>query len=292
MKPCPPTALALALALMFLAPIAAAERLHDLSDPEPKAGDVIESKMDFTGEDGKLQVLFGGQAVAAGSASMKMHESTTRSVVAVKDGVVTQYTTRITASEHLFVTEMDGAVEKEKEASPLLDKTVTWKLVDGQYVPELPGATEEQLAELEPQPLTDVEVYPAEPVAIGHRWELDRETIAEILDQALDDKFKGSGQLEFVGVEDYKGEPCAKLKVKLEAAAPMPEDELEEGMNAGEISIALEGHIYRSLKHRVDTGVDMAGTFKIDLTGGENDEAFQVAMQFKAAVSGGEKRGQ
>ncbi|MEM6259272.1 MAG: hypothetical protein AAGI37_13390 [Planctomycetota bacterium] len=281
----------LMLALTMLFPhVVAAEEAYDLSEPEPEVGMTTESSIEIKGEAGTLQVVMAGQVLAVGQMDNTTKETERWTITKVEDGVITEYTTVLTESTDVTETTFDGETTKEEESSPLLNEEITWKLVDGEYVPELPNATREQLDELDAEMYIDEDFYPAEPVAIGQRWELSRAAIANYMDEDLNDDFKGEGSLEFLAVEDYKGERCAKLKIKITVSAKMAEEDLDEGMESGTLDMSFAGIVYRSLKGRTDLGGTFEGSIKAEFTGSEGGEEYTVVYKGPVTMVGSDKR--
>ncbi|MEM9346795.1 MAG: hypothetical protein AAGB26_09285 [Planctomycetota bacterium] len=284
------TALLMIALTMMLPDAAAAEKTYDLSELEPEVGMTTESSIEIKGEEGTLQVAMAGQVLAEGQMENITKETERWTITKVEDGVITEYTSLLTESTDVNETTFDGETTKEEESSPLLNKEITWKLVDSEYVPELPNATQEQLDELDAKMYIDEDFYPAEPIAIGHRWELSRAAIANYMDEDLNDDFKGEGSVEFLAVEDYKGERCAKLKIKMTVRAKMAEEDLDEGMESGTVAMSFAGVVYRSLKDRTDLGGKFEGDIEAEFAGSEGGEEYTVIYKGPIVLTGSDKR--
>lgn len=276
---------------IFLSPQSFAGKNYDLSSLEPEVGQVVESTSKMVSEEGTLKLVVGRKVLAEGTLDSSRSSTTRKTITKVEGGVVIEYTTLMTASEENIVTTIGGNATKKNDPSVLLNEEVTWKLVDDEYVPNLPDATPAQLEELKPDLNHDHDIYPSDPVPVGHSWKLSREAIADYVDAPLSDDFKSEGSFEFLAVEDYKGEPCAKLKIKITLSGKMPKEELDEGMEEGTMKMSLEGIIYRSLKDRVDVGGEIEGQGKGVMLGSDpKGNAFTVIYESPLEMTGSAQR--
>ena len=278
--------LATLFALAFIFTPALAEDTYDLSDPEPVVGLKTESKSAMKGTDGKMALTVGGETLAKGTMSFNSSQTAITEVTKVKDGVITEYTETITAYEIQSDSQFLDEQNSERKTTPLLNAVVTYTLIDGEYIPDLPDATEEQLEELDADLYSDAELYPKQPVKIGESWELDEAAIAAILDQPVDGEGEGKGRLKFVGVEDFNGEPCAVIEGELELKAPMEDRDLPEGVDSGWIAIKVSGRVYRSLKHRIDVGGKLAGDIQYGYVNNEDGVDYIMTVDLKGELSG------
>jgi len=280
------------LALTFTLLPAAAQEKVDLADLDAQVGDVTQTTINLESTSGTVTVFIGGEALGQGTAELKYWSVEKTEIVDIEDGRVTEYATTVTQSDRNHATIIFGEVEKESETSTILNEKVTWMLIDDQFVPELPNATEAQLEELEPETADIPSPYPAEPVAVGHKWELNKELVAQWLGEDVDKEgYEGSGSYELLEIVEHQGQRCAKLKMKLSFTMPMEEEaDLEEGQT-GDMSIAMEGLVYRSLDQRLDIDIDMKGKMALNIQGVTEDaDDFKVKMEYVIKMTGGDKK--
>lgn len=282
MKPALFTALAVSV---LMSPLALAEKAYDLSDREPTVGRTIEATSEEAGKS-ITKITSQGQLISNEIIDTKNFSIETRQYTKVEDGVVTEYTTRMTESKASKKTQNGDQVKENKDPSPLLNETVTWKLIDDEYVPELPNATEAQLEKLEPKTYSEINMYPEDPVKIGDQWEFDGKEIGQLFDQKVEDADAGKGVFKFAGVEQYKGEACAKIEVSIEIEMAIN----EPGIDPGTAKLTMKGTLYRSLADRIDVGGDIAlkGTTKLK---GKTPEgvAFNIDLLSTGTMKGGDK---
>lgn len=249
----------LALLCLLCATPAFAERTYDLSERAAVVGEKIETQGVFEGKKGKMTLVIDGATVGEGTTQFRSTSTTRKTVTEVVDGVTQAYEETKVTQKTVTTTDFMGNKTNEEKSSPLVDAKVTYKLVDGEYVPHLPDATEEQKEELEAEPYSDASPYPDKPIAVGHKWDLSPEVIAVMMDQPIDGEGKGKGTIKFVAVIEHKGEPCAQLDTAFELEAPIPTEDLPEGVSSGSFKMKLTGTIYRSLKDHIDIEAKVKG---------------------------------
>jgi len=279
------SAFTISFMLIFTLSLSAQGR-YDLSERRYAVGEKLESLAAFEGTNGKMTLLIDGQPLGEGTMSFRSSTTSVETINAVKDGKPTAYTEQITASSIRSVTNFGGSESKEENKSPLLNEVVTYTLKDGQYIPELKNATQEQRDELQPRPLVEVSQYPEKPLGVGETFELTPEMIAAMVDQDVQEKTEGKGKMTLAAVEDYQGEKCGVFEVDVKMQGPMSQDDLPEGMESGEIVIDVEGKIYRSLTSKTDLKIDLKGTTEFTYFWKEEGQNLSMRVKMDAALSG------
>ncbi|MGB0767178.1 MAG: hypothetical protein ACPGYV_05670 [Phycisphaeraceae bacterium] len=284
-------ALLLAAAALVYAPLAAAEETYDLSEREPVVGQKTESLRVFDGTNGKMTLFVNGKPAATGTTTFRSEVKSVTTIHEVEDGHPSAYTEVITASAIRSTRDFMGQKADETSASPLLNAEVRYTLVDGEYVPELANATDEQREELEPEFFTTVSAYPDRPMKIGDIFELTPEMVAAMTDQEFDPEQEavGSGRLKLNAVEVVGGERCGVLGGELKIKAPMNERDVPEGMDSGEIELEVTGKIVRSLETLIDVKVDLKGKTRFKYRWTEDGQPLELVVEMDVELTGYEK---
>jgi ABC-type Fe3+/spermidine/putrescine transport system ATPase subunit len=250
-----------------------ADDTYDLRGPGPVKGQVIISSSTLKMKDNDLELSVKDQKIKL-KQTMIVTTEEEEEILAVKGRDVVKSKARIL--KELTKTSMgdDEAEEKsgELEGETILterNKDGTWshKLVDGK-------ATEEQEKELKKRngPENEDELYPAEKVAVGHKWQVDAAKMKSLTGSTFTD-VKGKMDQKFVKVEKVNGEECAVVETKGTMTGKLKDD---DGSPDAELKITATS--WRSLK----TGLELKGTFKgsIKIEGKTkiNDEEVEMKM--------------
>lgn len=222
-------------------------------------GKVETSEFNMKMDDGKVSVKLPDQNVD-GTISIK--ETKKRKVEAIGEG---KYRYTMVEDKKTENTTMMGQEQPAKETlNPLVGLAViAEKGKDGSWTAKLENgeATEEMEAELtkikkELEKDTDAKVYGTIKRKVGDEWEVSGGDMFEIEDA------DGTMKVKFAGIEEFKGERCAKLTGTLDITGRPDDEEAPEG-----IKMRMTGDfvVYRSIKNKVDLQNKLSG--KMEVTG-------------------------
>jgi hypothetical protein len=278
--------LATVAAVLTMVSAMAADEKYDLRGPAPTKGQVTVTQMKMVIKEAETTVVVGGMKIAMtmtmnfqGNEEIEALEVDGRQITksrekVVKDGV------HVKAIVFGQSNEEDKAGELEGESvvgTRSKDGKWEYKLVDGK-------PDEEQERELKRRhgPENDDDIYPAEKVAVGHKWEVDAAKLKSLTGNSMKD-VKGKMKQKFVKIEKVNGEECAVIETTGKLTAKMvPEKDDNDPSPEVEMDVTALG--WKSLK----TGLEVKATFegKIKLSGKQKADGQEVEIEMEGPITG------
>jgi hypothetical protein len=265
---------------------AMADDKYDLRGPAPTKGQVTVNKTTMVIKEADTNVTVAGQKVAM-TMTMTMTSEEEHEALAVDGRQVTKVKEKIVKEGVQVKATVFGQANEEDKPADLEGETVIGERgKDGKWTYKLVDAkpTDEQEKELKRKhgPENDDELYPAEKVAAGHKWEVDAAKMKSLTGNAMTD-VKGKVKQHFVKVEAVDGEECAVIEAAGKLTAKMVPE--EDGDPAPDVEMEVtKATSWRSLK----TGLEVKGTFegKIKLSGKQKAGGMEVEIEMDGPISG------
>lgn len=212
-----------ALATLLIAGGSLAQAV-DLRGPAPKADQTTVTTVDTVSEKGTLNMVIQGQQLP-GEMTTKAHQEIQTKVLEVTEGEATKVETTYLKSKTTNNTTIMGQTQNEDDTQlegVVMVQTKTadgWKTETkgGQFPPEAADLLKEA-AYVDPR-LS----FPAEPVNVGHKWEIKDEMMAAYMGQASmpGAKFTGVIKFELMNVKDVGGVKIAMIDYDMDGAITM-----------------------------------------------------------------------
>jgi hypothetical protein len=278
--------LAAILATAAAALPAVADDKYDLRGPAPVKGQVTVNKTKMVIKEADTNVVVAGQKVAM-TMTMTMTSEEEHEALTVDGRQITKVKEKIVKDGVQVKATVFGQANEEDKPADLEGETVVGERgKDGKWTYKLEDAkpTEEQEKELKRKhgPENDDELYPAEKVAAGHKWEVDAAKMKSLTGNAMSD-VKGKMKQHFVKVEKVDGEECAVIESSGKLTAKMVPE--EDGDPAPDVVMEVtKATSWRSLK----TGLEVKGTFdgKIKIAGKQKAEGQEVEIEMEGPITG------
>ena len=216
-------------------------------------GKELTLKTEFTLSNGKMMVSAGGQEVEAQMSMTRLEEERLKRVSDTEIRF-----TQTKSDQTVNMKMMGQEMPQPKEVDPILNKEVIYtksgeawvgKLAEGE--PE--GAALTKIIE-KATSLTNknsIKMYGSEPRAIGDEWEGEPSAFGMGGNETT-----GKINLKFLRVEEFQGEKCAVLEVKINIKG--------QDVPGMEIGMDMNGTVHRSLANLVDLKVEATGTMTMD----------------------------
>ena len=249
------------LGAALMAGCASAPRVSgwDLRGPAMETGRVVRSELHFKLAEGNILITVGDQVVQ-GAVAMDGRQVTEDEVLAAGDlaRVRVRY-----LRDSLDVRRVFGETEEvDRERGPLDGCTVLGRRWDGAWAFRLEdGAPDADQAAALNELGTDYApaLYPARRLRVGDSWEVDAAQMKRWMGHDLI-RSEGKARLTLRGLRVFRGERCAVIDVKIDAAGELADPD----GNMLELQLGLEGIIHRSLKSHLDVAGEMSGLMVLE----------------------------
>lgn len=274
-----------AVAAAVLAATAAADDKYDLRGPAPVKGQVVASKGKMVIKDAEATIKVAGQEVPL-TMSMTFTEEEETEALAVDGRQVTKVRQKVLKEGVKVVASVMGMDNEEDKPADLEGQTLvgergkdgkwTYKLVDG-----TPDDDQKKELKQKSGPENDDDLYPAEKVAPGHKWEVDAAKMKSLTGNSMTD-VKGKLKQTFVKVEKVDGEECAVIETAGKLTAKLVPEEEDDPAPAVEMEVKATG--WKSLK----TGLEVKAKFdgKIKIAGKQKAQGQEIEMEMAGPISG------
>ncbi len=257
-----------ALAALLIAGSALAEKV-DLRGPAPQAGQTLQTTTDTESEQGNLSMTVQGQVVD-GQMSTKSHQEIVTKILEVTDGEVTKVETTFVKSKSVNTMNVFGQ-EQEQEDTNLEGLVMTQTKTEDGWQTEAKGGQLPQEAKdmMKKAGYADQRhAFPAEPVEVGHKWELEGEQIGAFMGQGSmpGAKFDGEMEFELIEVKEVNGKKVAVIEYELD----------------GKIIIEM---LPQGMQMDLDINMKGEGLIERDLSAYTNNNVFEGDMDFSMAMN-------
>jgi len=148
--------------------------------------------------------------------------------------------------------------EISEEISPLQARSLLWKKSGTTWKAELVGSkpTPEQTEAI--HKITDpwpVDFVPAHAISVGDSWVVSGEALSRMTGLELTN-MQGELKAYFEQVIERDGVKCAMISIQIDISGALP---AEPGQTVT-TTLAVEGHVYRSLSDKYDLATSLSGT--------------------------------
>jgi hypothetical protein len=274
-----------AAALAAMAMPAFAEDKYDLRGPASAKGQVVVNTSKMVIKDAEANISVAGQKIPLtmtmtfeSQEEVEVLEVDGRQITKVKEKVIKE---GVNVKANAFGQEND-----ENKPGDLEGETVVGERTkDGKWKYKLVDAkpTDEQEKELKRKqgPENDDDLFPAEKVAVGHKWEVDAAKLKSLTGNTMTD-VKGKMKQTFQKVEKVDGEECAVIETTGKLTAKMVPE--EDGDPAPDVVMEVKATGWKSLK----TGLEVKAAFegKIKIEGKQKAQGMEVEIAMEGPIKG------
>lgn len=234
---------------------------HDLRGGVGPAGSVVRSEFRFAMAEGNILITIGDRAIQ-GRMEMDGLQVKEEEVMALAEAQPARVKLRFVTDQMDTRQAINGAMNSDSERGPLSGRTLIGNRAADRWSFQLDRgiATPTQV-----QAMRELELgfgqgfYPKEPVALGESWELPATAVKQWLGHELI-RSQGTARFTLESVTERGGERCAKVAVEINAGGRLNDPD----GNELELSMGLEGHIYRSLESHVDMAGELTGLMVLE----------------------------
>ncbi len=244
---------------------------------QPEVGAVLKVEQSYRIEDARFLGRI-GEAETTGRMSL---EATENHLVQYLEGGVREIT--IGPGGTVTTTRMDGADEVREERESPLEGAVVTAVPDAggdgfQY--RLRSGTQAELpAGFEPADLRADALYTEQWREVGEVWQAPPEAVGQLLGPGfqLDE---GDVRLRVKGHTQRGGQPCAEVVADIRVSGAFRSDGAEQ-----EVSLRMEGKLYRSLHHFEDLEAELEGSIEIRESKGDGEVRIEGPITFRRLAS-------
>lgn len=266
-----------------LAPGRAADDTFDLRGPAAEKGQVFVSKSTMTIKEADTTMKIAGQELTLKMTLVATNEEEAK-VLAMSGRDVTKCQTKVVRDEAKVTGTLMGMDLPEMTEPGALDKTtIISEKADGKWkhtlVDDKPSDKQKKELDTRNGIENDDDLYPKEPVKVGHKWTVDASALSKLLGNAFSD-VKGKVSQTFTKTEELNGETVAVVESAAKISAKMKDD----GEPTMDVEMDLKIKTWKSLKTGIAVKETFTGTIKLD--GTVKMEDMKVEMKLSGPISG------
>ena len=221
---------------------------------ETETSVLIEGEIVFYGADGES---------AGGDFEMQFNSVIEKEITDTDNGLATEWVEKIEEDESIYIFNLEGEREKERENSPLLGEEVQIKVRNGRLRAKLIGAdpTAEQDEELDNYSgAPEYDFYPDEDVKPGDQWDMDKDLMIDLTGMDDMDLKEASGTSKYVRNEEIDGVLCAVIESDLDLEGTFDSG---DDMPPADVELTMTMTEFRSLDKGVLIKGEGQGTIKL-----------------------------
>ena len=225
----------------------------------PSVGRVVHSELRFQLAEGNILITVGDQSVQ-GRVEMAGLQVTEDEVLSV--GTLPRVEVRYLRDTLDIRRMFGGETERDNEYGPLHGCTVIGQKAGSNWAFQLAKGkpdVDQSIALTELASNYAPALYPTRQLHIGESWEVGAAAVKRWLGHDLI-RTEGTARLTFRGLSIFDGEQCAVIDASIDAVGQLEDPD----GNMLELSIGLEGTIYRSLESYLDLAGTMEGLMVLE----------------------------
>lgn len=253
---------------------------HDLRGPVRAMGSVVRSEMSFQFPEGNILITVGDQTVQ-GRMEMRGQQVLENEVLRAAGPQMGKVKVRYAEDTLDIARIFCGKKSSELEKGPLHGRTVVGDQSAGAWrfhLAEGKPSRDQTIALEELAGGFGADIYPARPVRVGESWPVDPASVKRWLGHDLL-RSTGKAQMTLREITTHAGERCARLELEIDVAGTL-KDALG---NELEISMGLQGTLYRSLETHTDLSGQMSGLMILE--GTVTDDGTPVGVKITGPIT-------
>ena len=259
---------------------------YNLHGKPQMSGAVVRSELRFKLSEGNILITVGDRTIQ-GQMDMSGLQVTEDEVMAFAEERPAVVKVRYVTDQMETRQAIGDKVSEGSERGPLHGRTVIGEMVSDHWRFKMAQGNPTRL---QTQALRELagdfgaEFYPARPLSVGESWEVPAQAVKRWLGHDLI-RSEGTAVLTLEKITEHEGERCAKVLMEISAGGSM----LDPDGNELEITIGVDGYIYRSLETYVDLAGEMEGLMILEGEVKQDGSLIGIKVTGPIRVSGSNK---